>query len=49
MGWQVIQFLYGFLHGIIRVGFGVLVGHVTCTTWAQLFENWGSIPPQLTI
>jgi hypothetical protein len=31
MGWQAIGFLYGFLHGIIRVGFGVLVGHVTCT------------------
>jgi hypothetical protein len=32
MGWQAIGSLYGFLHGIIGVGFGVLVGHVTCTT-----------------
>ncbi len=30
MGWQAIGILYGFLHGIIGVGFGVLVGHVTC-------------------
>jgi hypothetical protein len=30
MGWQAIGILYGFLHGIIGVVFGVLVGHVTC-------------------
>jgi uncharacterized membrane protein YfcA len=28
MVWKTIGFLYGFLHGIIGVGFGVLVGQV---------------------
>jgi hypothetical protein len=32
MAWHAIRFLYGFLHGIMKAGFGCLVGQVACAT-----------------
>jgi hypothetical protein len=37
MGWKIVGFLYGFLHGIIGVGFGVFVGQVAYIVVGKFF------------
>jgi hypothetical protein len=39
MGWQVLGFLYGFLHEIIGVGFGVL--QVACAMVGRILLRIG--------
>jgi len=33
---KLLGFYMGFLHGIIGVGFGMLVGHVTCSAMGRV-------------